>query len=382
MITFLVRFAVEVYGYAKNKGPFIYVGESVHPPRLFAVVAGNSSKARKGTSRQPVERIFQRDLCDPEELAKLHLPLPARDSGGPLSTGEGLAFQVRDNAEVEPGREPDDKRLFIMDEELATGLACLRREGNTLSSAIRVLWDSGDFNPIIKNNQVRTHGAHVNFISHITKSELKAMLPSVHMVNGFANRILWICARRTRLVSLPKRMPADRVADLQLRLWKLVAHAQALGELSMTADARATWQNVYNDLSKEAPGDIGAIVNRAEAQTLRLALVYALLDGKNSIDTPHILSALAVWRYAHESAVFLFGECGNDPAERKILALLKFRPATATALYHAFNRHVSKEQMQTALGNLVAANRITVEKQPSRGRPRTVISLKMGEASG
>ena len=34
---------------------------------------------------------------------------------------------------------------------------------------------------------------------------------------------------------------------------------------------------------------------RAEAQTLRLALIYALLDGAREIDLVHIQVALAVW---------------------------------------------------------------------------------------
>ena len=376
LATLFVRFAAEVYGHAQDKGPFIYVGETVHPPRVFVVITGNSAKARKGTSQKPVERFFGRDLCDPEELARLNLPPPARESGGPLSTGEGLAYQVRDNTETEAGRDPHDKRLFIMDEELSSGLACMRREGNTLSMAFRVFWDSGDYTPLTKNNPVRVTGAHINIISHITKSELKAMLPTVHMVNGFANRILWICARRTQYVSLPKRMPTDRLADLQLRIWKLVAQAQALREVGMTPGAKDTWRNVYRELSQEVPGIVGAVVNRAEAQTLRLALIYALFDGKSVIDTPHIISALALWRYAHESAVFLFGENAADPVEQKILALLKMGPATATQIHKAFSSHISRERLQTALGNLESSNKIRVEKRPGRGRPSTIVTLR------
>ncbi|MCC8108174.1 MAG: DUF6371 domain-containing protein [Planctomycetes bacterium] len=74
LATLLVRFGAEVYGHQQNKGPYLAIGEAIHPPRLFAVVCGNSSKARKGTSRQPVTRLFKRDLCDPEELATLNLP--------------------------------------------------------------------------------------------------------------------------------------------------------------------------------------------------------------------------------------------------------------------------------------------------------------------
>ncbi len=80
LVTLLVRFGAEVYGYQTGKGPYLAIGEAIHPPRLFAVVCGNSSKARKGTSKQPVMRLFKRDLCEPDELARLNLPPPARIS--------------------------------------------------------------------------------------------------------------------------------------------------------------------------------------------------------------------------------------------------------------------------------------------------------------
>ena len=38
------------------------------------------------------------------------------------------------------------------------------------------------------------------------------------------------------------------------------------------------WKEVYPELSREHIGLVGCLINRAEAQTLRLALVYALLD--------------------------------------------------------------------------------------------------------
>ncbi len=51
---------------------------------------------------------------------------------------------------------------------------------------------------------------------------------------------------------------------------------------------RAAGRSVYREFSQESPGVAGVVITRAEAQTLRLALVYALLDGKRSMDTPRI----------------------------------------------------------------------------------------------
>ena len=375
LATLLVRFGAEVHGYQQDGGPYLTIGETRHPPRLFAVICGNSSKSRKGTSRQPVVRLFKRDLCDPNELAALNLPLPARESGGPLSTGEGLAYQLREDAQ-DTGRNPGDKRLCIMDEELASGLSCTKREGNTLSMAIRTFWDGGDYSPLTKTNPMHVKGAHICLLSHITKAELDTSLSNVNMANGFGNRFLWICVRRSKLVSLPRPMPREEIADMQFRLWKLVAQAQKMGEVVLTRNAEQTWLSIYRELSVEVPGLTGAVVNRAEAQTLRLALLYALLDGKRSIDAPHIESALALWRYANASAIRLFGDRATDPIEQKIIALLRDGPLTTTELHRAFSNNVSGAKLQQILIGMEAANCIAIRQDSTTGgRPSTAVTL-------
>ena len=269
-ITVLVRFCAEVYGTVPNKGPHILVGETVHPPRLFAVICGNSSKARKGTSRYPVTKLFGRALCTPEELRALKSP--ARESGGPLSTGEGLAFHVRDlsDSEVERLQKENsvqiipakgDKRLIIMDEEFASGLACTKREGNTLSMGIRCFWDSGDYSPLTKSNPVTVKGAHINIVTHITMQELAVCLAEVQAFNGFGNRFLWICARRSKFVALPSPMPENELAPIQRELWRIIAKAQKSGAIGMTSQCREYWKSIYPDLSREHTGLVGNIIS-------------------------------------------------------------------------------------------------------------------------
>lgn len=386
-ITALVRFGAEVYGYAPNRGPHLYVGETIHPPRLFAVICGNSSKARKGTSRHPVTKLFERKHCLPIDLKTWGVPLPARESGGPLSTGEGLAHHVRDESDeererrqrqnpAEPVREKGDKRLVIMDEELASAFACIKREGNTLSMGIRSFWDSGDYAPLTKNNPVLVRGAHISIIAHITIQELAVCLGEVQAVNGFGNRFLWICARRSKLVALPSRMPDAELAPLQRELWRCVGQAQQRGVMTMTTNALELWRHVYPELSQEHTGLAGSMINRAEAQTLRLALLYSLLDAQGKIEEPHLQAALAMWRYAQDSARYIFGDRVTDPLEDKILEALRAGPLTATELSSVLSRHVPRDRLKPLLQQLEAQQRITITKLKNGGRPRIILALR------
>lgn len=385
-ITALVRFCAEVYGYAPQKGPHILVGETIHPPRLFAVICGNSSKARKGTSRHPVAKLFSRGLCRPEELREWRLPIPAKESGGPLSTGEGLAFHSRDLSEAEIERlqkqNPDevlpdkgDKRLIIMDEEFASGLACTKREGNTLSMGIRCFWDSGDYSPLTKNNPITVKGAHINIITHITIRELAVSLGEVQAFNGFGNRFLWICARRSKLVALPSQMPENELGPIQRELWRIIATVQKYGMVKMSPACLEYWKKIYADLSREHGGLVGSIINRAEAQTIRLALAYALLDGKNIIEEPHLRAALAMWRYAEASAFYIFADKSADPLEVKIVEALKNGPLTATELSALLCRNIPKERLQPLLQQMEARQLISVRKEKGCGRPKQIIAL-------
>lgn len=387
-VTALVRFGAEVYGCGgSGPGPHFYIGETIHPPRLFAVICGNSSKARKGTSRHPVTKLFSRNHCQPADINSWRVALPARESGGPLSTGEGLAHHVRDESDEErerhqrqnpnePIREKGDKRLVILDEEFASGLACTKREGNTLSMGIRCFWDSGDYAPLTKNNPVMVRGAHISILTHITMQELAVCLGDVQAVNGFGNRFLWVCARRAKLVPLPTRMPDVELAPLQRELWRLVGLAQQRGTMTMTSSAEALWESLYTDLSQEHSGLAGSIINRAEAQTLRLALIYALFDGQGQIEEAHLQAALALWRYAQESAMYIFGDRLADPLEEKVLEALKAGPLTATELSAALNRHVPRERLQPILQQLEGQQRIRIKKQKNGGRPRLVFTLR------
>jgi hypothetical protein len=63
---------------------------------------------------------------------------------------------------------------------------------------------------------------------------------------------------------------------------------------------------MYQELSKAS--DKGRlVVDRAEAHTLRLSMLYAILDTQAEIQPLHLDAAYALWRYSEASALRLFG---------------------------------------------------------------------------
>ena len=181
------------------------------------------------------------------------------------------------------------------------------RDGNTLSEVIRDSWDTGFLRNATKSNPLKATDAHIGIIGHVTIEEIRRLLTSTDAANGFANRFLWICAKRSQ--SLPDGGALSTVDFQPLvdRLRAALAFAKMSGEMQRDAAARAAWHAVYDMLSEDQ-GLANTILARAEAQVLRLSMLYALLDQSRIIQHAHLNAALALWHYAEESAAYIFGE--------------------------------------------------------------------------
>ena len=378
LATFLARFAIEV-----GSGINLWVGDTKHYARLFSVIVGASSKARKGTSAQPVEKLFRFGVGD---------HIPAKTSPGPFSSGEGIIYAVRDEVKdwhvdkktgvgeyitKDPGVE--DKRLFVLDEEFGGVLSVTKREGNTLSTILRTSWDSGNLDPLTKNNKIRATGAHIGWVSHIVRQELEQKLSASESFNGFANRILWVCAKRQKHVALPQPMPEPELRTIQNRMLDLVNSAQNSTTIKLHKEAETRWIEVYPELSKDYPGLVGCVINRGEAQTLRLAMIYALLDGRDIITIDHLESALAFWAYCRDSAKYIFHGKEEDNKTQKLLDALEEGPLTGTELYGLFGNHISKKTLEMILQDLVSSGKILSVQEQTSGKPRTVYMLAKKE---
>lgn len=351
---------------------WIDIGDTKHPPRLFTLVIGSSAKARKGTSLDPVMRIAQ--ACN-ESLNGRGLP-PLKDTPGPLSSGEGLIYAVRDPSE-ENGKDDLpvdagvlDKRLLVRSSEVSAALDAIARLGNILSSVLRCFWESGDQSPLTKNNATRCTGAHVNIIGHITIDEFKAKASSVEIANGFVNRWLFCCARRTKYVSRPKPMEQAVVDSLGRRLADAVVFAQELGRaVELDEQAVGLWDRAYRILTQDVSGVLGAATSRGEAYVLRLALIFALLDQSDVITVDHLTAAIEVWNYSFASAEYIFGHAGDNES-RMVLELLSKGPLKWSELQRQLAGKVSPEKLKEVMHQLQASNKVSVKDDDRTGRGR------------
>ena len=367
----LVAF-LTVVGSLVGRGAYMPVGAANHYANLFSVIVGETSSGRKGTVMQEAKRFAT--MIDPT--------IATRMLGG-LSSGEGLIEAVRDarddEAPVKSGELPvskrldngiSDKRLLVTESEMGQALQAAGRDGNTLSAVLRMAWDGDELRTLARSNKNVCRQPHISIFGNITLDELQRLLTSTDRTNGFANRFLWVCARRSQELPFGGNVDEGSLQELAYRAAHCIAQSAHYGRCGWVANAASLWAREYGRLSSGKVGLAGAMSARAEAQTLRIALIYAVLDGCNNLDIPHLRAALEVWRYCQNSVDYCFGGSLSNTTADKIKSMLASMPegASLTQISHHFGRNKKSDELQRALASLKESGIARSETRKTGGR--------------
>jgi hypothetical protein len=252
----------------------------------------------------------------------------------------------------------------------------LAREGNTLSPVVRNAWDGKTLQTMAKNSPLRATGAHVGIVGHITKQELLRHITATELANGFFNRFMVVAVQRSKTLPFGGRLGGgdlDRVRE-QLRLAARFASIEK--DVTFDPHARERWIAAYDELSRGEAGLVGAATARAEAHTVRLALIFALLDCSDVIQLEHLEAALAFWAYSSASARWVFGDSVGDPTADEIWAMARDRQdgITRTDVSNLFSRNKKAREIDRALQALIDAGRLerAIVRDPRSDRTLTV----------
>jgi hypothetical protein len=366
------------FGSVVGRRAYVAVGAARHYSNEFAVMVGETSAGRKGTSWSDVRQFIA--SADPDWHN-------GRILGG-LSSGEGLIYAVRDQLEgqvpvKEKGRIVDyqtaiidpgvsDKRLLVFESEFGGVLKALGRDGNKLSAVIRQAWDGDTLASLTKGSPHRATDAHISIVAHITADELTQLLTTCDQANGFANRMLWVCCKRSKLLPYGGSLAQEVVARLQTNVADAIAFAKGIDAVGWTRGAKDLWEATYPRLTAPRPGVFGRITSRAEAHAVRLALLYAVLDRSREIKPDHLRAALALWDYCERSARYIFGDALGDKDAQAILDALRAAPEGLTRHQirrDVFNGHRSGPEIASKVAMLLQRGLVRSEMVATDGRP-------------
>jgi len=305
-------------GNALGRGLHHRIGRR-HGGNLFVLLIGDTS-SRKGT------------CCDVGETL-LSLVQPAWADGcmeHGFGSGQGLIYRIRDAQGDDEG--VPDKRLMVVEEEFAKPLRLMRSESSILSTNLRSAYDGKPLAVMNKGeNRYGVREPHVSIVGMITAEELLELLKGRNeMHNGFLNRFLLIGVKRCRY--LASGADYGRVCrDFAPRLRQAVERAAQLRQpFAVADDAAAFWDGEYRRLEAERPGNYGRATARLSVHALKVAMLYAALDGENAIGLRHLRAALSLIAEADKTAFRLFGTAnavalGEEPTHSRLLTLIRSR---------------------------------------------------------
>ena len=332
---------LEYFSAMVGRDVYLPIADTFHHARIFGCHVGRTSEGRKGDALGIIKRIHaQIGMKHPASLlGQIH--------GGGLSTPEGLIRLIHDGFGTGKNCEPaiSDKRLLIEEPEFGSTLVKLKRPGNTLSAALRIVWDGGTLAPAVKHAKISATDPHIAIAAAITPRDLRDLLGSREIANGFVNRFLIVWAERSRLVALPKPLSAELLAELADRVAQAMVFAK--GEypdpekgknsraMTLSAEAEVRYEALY--LTELNTPEISPIWNdllqRRAPMLLRLAMLFALTDESLQIEVHHLEAALAWVRYWERAVRFIFAQ--HDDLKRATLTDLRAEKLVGYLQQHA-----------------------------------------------
>lgn len=361
-------------------GYFISGGNTRHAPKVWPLLAGDSSTGAKGTAIA-VTKAFWRILD--RRFLEMH-------TATGLSTGEGLIRAVRDPSGDDPSvKEFDegvnDKRLWVDAAEFVGVLEKSRREGNSLSATLREAYDDQVLQVMTSGSPMKSTGSHIVITPQITPAELVGKLSSTDVANGLANRFMLVCTRMSKTLPEGSNPTVEELKDFGERLdsqrRKLFRANHGKAELTRTEAARKLWVEEYHrrfEQRRQEKGEspVKSLLARWHANSARLSVIYALLDGELLIDEPHVRAALATWDYVEDSTRWVFGSGAGD---RDLGRLTEYIGETAEGRsrkeisVELFQRHKTEDELNQLIDKLLSRGGYEAVKVrgPNGGRPAT-----------
>jgi len=356
LLSFLVAF-----GSAVGPGPHAVADGSVHPPRLNVVLVGRSARSRKGTSWSVVRRVLAQ--ADPGLVG-------SRIIGG-LTSGEGLV------ADLASRQEGLGRSVLVHEPEFARLLRVGARSA-TLSALVREAWDGGDLRVLTRREPLRASGANVAVLGHVTAEELRRRLDHTEIANGLANRFLFAWVERSKRLPHGGTLAADDLEVLGVRVAMAIERARAIGVVTRSPAADELWADIYGAMDDDVNGLIGSLTARAEAQLLRLSVVYAVLDASATIEIRHLQAAQAIWEHCEQTIHRVFAATESDHVLPTLLSALRAAGTgglTGRQQRDLFARHLPGCRLAAARAELERRGIARTVAEVTGGRPRIVTRL-------
>lgn len=348
---------IALLGAIIGDGPHVVIGGSRHPARIWPMICGQTGSGRKGESLAQAKKF----LTSFSSYSSFISYFVERCLAQGMSSGEGLIahFQPPNAKDEDP--EPD-RRLAVTEVEFGRTLAASKRDGSTLGPVLRTLWEEDSAQVMTRAEPLKVSGIHLVVIAHITPRELRMKLSDADVAGGTVNRFLPALVKQPKLLFNETEDPDT--SDLAEYIGERVhtTHHAPARRYRRTDVAQSYWCQIYQVLSDaDMDGPLGEIIARAPAYVLRLALLYAVLDGSDDIEPEHLKAGLAIVKYSIDSARSIFGDHAGSDETKLTSALSAAGPdgLTRAQISKVFSGNKNSHELDLLLTHLIERGYVT-----------------------
>jgi hypothetical protein len=351
----------------------ITVSRDRHYPNLFSAIVGSTGSG-KGNCWNIVEHLLEK--IDPTSPARLR-----RDA----ASAQGLIGLVRDASTRTEGKRTiedpgvTDKRCLLLFEEMDTLFVAMSRTGSTLAPVWNMAYDGKTLENNTRLNRERATNPHISAVCHITQESFQQAVQHVSKglgcSNGFYNRFITAHAVEERRLSRGGEMP--NVDDLVERIRDALA---ALGPDSANEALTITWHpsthkawDEFDDaLASAHPflSGLGGLAARLRPNTMRVAMIFAIMDGDREIMPCHLKAAKSFCLQCIDDSRGFFDRSSTSSAKPSLDDRLLTIAATGPCSLTDFHKRLGKKgyatkELRDSLARLVKGGELLKEDSES-----------------
>lgn len=336
--------------------------------RLFSIQALPTG-CGKGISEKQAKALFDTaiELLENDGVSSHSgLPLYSRTFSGGLSTGEGVAHELRDGITNERGETTqgvEDKRLYVIEPEFFNILTKSNTPGSILSTTIRKLFDGDAIEPMTKTNRTSCKEPHAFLNGQVTPEELVARLDSVSISNGFANRFAIFSGTQPEPKPIPKVIDQELLQEHAKKINKIITWCHREPKtVTMSECYKELWNEKYVELKQlGSNGSIEqSLMARAPHYASMYAMLFAAIDMTTIVTAKHLTASLAWIDYWHESVRYVFGTEGAAyKAEQQNLQALEVLKKIKELIANNNGQPITRTPLQQSLGKKYTSKQLS-----------------------
>jgi hypothetical protein len=360
-----------------------YIGRSIHfnhghftiHPNLYVMLIGSpgtkkSSAIKIGAKllKQAGYKTFaakktrqEKFLMDLAEASELLAGGDTADSGGDILDRNlfGDNIDIADSYANYPPAE-----CFVAADEFNNFIGISNTD---FMSILGELWDfEGVYDHRLKNSKsIYIPEPTINILGGNTPTGFSTAFPPEAIGQGFFSRLLLVHGEPS---GVKYTFPPEPDAELQL---KLIAYLHAIkesvqGEVTMTPEATAMLDKIYNSWTPLADPRFEHYANRRLTHLLKLCLVFAASKIQTTITTQVVIEAntlLSFTEHHMPKALGEFGRAKNSTETHKVMTIIDSTefPITFKNIWKRVSQDFTdRRQLIQVIENLQAAEKIQV----------------------